>query len=137
MRLPYIRYTNLKSRIDMIVIIGRTTFKTISDRDESLAALMAAAAPTLQEPGVMVYKSTIDPKDPLVLHAVEIYSSQEAVYSHIYSEHMATLVAAISHIEADVKLKGFEGDLTPCDLSVFFGASGGHEGSKIALSVEQ
>jgi hypothetical protein len=24
---------------------------------------------------------------------------------------MATLVAAISHIEADVKLKGFEGDM--------------------------
>ncbi len=49
----------------MIVVIVSTTFEAPSDRDTMLPRLMASEALTRQEPGVVEYRVSLDPKNPL------------------------------------------------------------------------
>jgi len=124
----------------VIVIIAKTTLKSAKDRDVVLNALASATVPTLQEAGVVMYQTSIDPNDPLVLHALEIYDSEEALTAHITSRHMNALVSSISNIRADIVLKAYHGRMESFDLSAVLareeitGASGK---SNLSLSVRK
>ena len=97
----------------MIVIITTTTVKVPEERDRLLSALAKATPPTLREPGVLEYRSSMAPNDPSVVHAVEIYASEDAVLAHLRSDHMAVLVDEISDIRSEISGKGYRGDWSP------------------------
>jgi quinol monooxygenase YgiN len=101
----------------MIVIITKTTVEVPEERDRLLSALAKATPPTLREPGVLEYHSSMAPNDPSVVHAAEIYASKDALLAHLRSDHMAVLLDEISDIRSEVLAKGYRGELEPFDLS--------------------
>jgi quinol monooxygenase YgiN len=117
----------------MLTIIARTTFKSIADRDVMANALAISALKTVKEPGVLCYQFSIDRTDPLVINAVEIYRSMEAMEAHAASDHMAAVLEAIADIEADITLKGFKGEMEPFDLSTLHVTEGLAANSKMTI----
>jgi quinol monooxygenase YgiN len=101
----------------MIIILVKTKFQTLVERDRMVAALMKVAEPTRAEPGVVEYRCAVDPQDPLLLHGYEIYASEEAILSHNSSDHMTALIAEVSDVNAQISLKAYRGDLEPYDLN--------------------
>jgi len=121
----------------MIVIITTTTVEVPEERDRLLSALAKATPPTLREPGVLEYRSSMAPNDPSVVHAVEIYASEDAVFAHLRSDHMAVLVTEISDIRSEISVKGYRGELEPFDVSALLNQStlgGNPDGSGVSLS---
>jgi quinol monooxygenase YgiN len=66
----------------MIVIITTTTVEVPEERDRLLSALAKATPPTLREPGVLEYRSSMAANDPSVVHAVEIYASVAGIVGY-------------------------------------------------------
>lgn len=118
----------------MLVVIARTRFKTTADRDIMAAALAVSTASSVQEPGMVCYQSSIDPVDPLVLNAVEIYRGEQDMFDHVHSGHMATLMDAIADVEAEVTLRGLAGDLEPVDMDALLARGGLGGNGKITFS---
>jgi len=120
----------------MIIILAKIRFQSLSDRDHTLKERVESEEASRSEPGLIEYRSAIDPYDPLLLHALEIFTSGEAFIAHHESQHMKALVSRVGHIKTDVTAKAYQGDLTPFDLSklikhdTFSGADG-----KSAISV--
>jgi quinol monooxygenase YgiN len=100
----------------MIIILAKTKLKSIEDRNRLFEALEAATPATLEEPGVITYDHWIDHKDPLLLNAVDIYASEEAIKAHNKSEHIAALISSIAGVEADINLTAYQGDMKPFDI---------------------
>jgi quinol monooxygenase YgiN len=120
----------------MIIILAKIRFPSLADRDLVLKERAVSEKASQQEPGLIEYRSTIDPYDPLLMHALEIFVSGEAFTAHHASAHMKTLVSKIGHIKTEVTAKAFEGDLIPFDLGQLIKADtfGGESGSS-AISV--
>jgi quinol monooxygenase YgiN len=101
----------------MIVIITTTTVEVPEERDRLLSGLARATPPTLRESGVLEYRSSMAPNDPSVVHAVEIYASEDAILAHLRSDHMAVLLDETSDIRSEISVKGYRGELEPFDIS--------------------
>ena len=113
----------------MIVVIVSTTFEAPSDRDAMLPRLMASEALTRQEPGVVEYRMSLDPKNPLQQHGLEIYSSEKAMKDHLDSQHVRDLASAVAAMKGSISLTAYQGELEPVDLSHLLdpGPMGGSE----------
>ncbi|MGP0036288.1 MAG: putative quinol monooxygenase [Solirubrobacteraceae bacterium] len=101
----------------MIVVIVSTTFEAPSDRDTMLPRLMASEALTRQEPGVVEYRVSLDPKNPLQQHGLEIYSSEKAMKDHLDSQHVRDLASAVAAMKGRISLTAYQGELEAVDLS--------------------
>jgi len=97
---------------------------------------MASEVESHKEPGIIEYRSAIDLHDPLLMHVLEIFTSEEALITHHASQHMKTLASKIGHIKTEVIAKAFQGDLTPFDLGKLItpGTFSGERGNS-AISV--
>jgi hypothetical protein len=77
------------------------------------------------------------PNDPSVVHAVEIYASEDAVLAHLQSDHMAVLLNEISDIRSEISATGYRGELEPFDASALLNHAtlgGNPDGSGMSLS---
>jgi quinol monooxygenase YgiN len=122
----------------MIIILATLRFQSQNDRDHMLKDWMVAEEASRQEPGLIEYRSAIDPYDPLLMHVLEIFTSADAIIAHHASPHMKTLASRISHIKTDVTARALQGDLTPFDLGTLitpdtFSGEGG--GNAISVTV--
>lgn len=101
----------------MIILIVRSTFKTMSARDAMLAELTVVGVPTRAEPGVRAYQPAVDPDDPLSINVFELYESEDAMFAHFQAEHTVAFVERVSSIDKVVEITAFQGELRPYDLS--------------------
>jgi quinol monooxygenase YgiN len=100
----------------MIVVISSTSYRSSDDRDTIVPALLAAEAQAQSEPGVVVYRITIDARDPLRIHGLEIYASEEALRSHLNAPHIHELASASDDAGTTLRLTAYHGELAPLNL---------------------
>lgn len=120
----------------MIVVIVSTTFAAPRDRDTMLPRLMASQALTRREPGVVEYRMSLDPQNPLQQHGLEIYSSEQAMKDHLDSQHVRDLASAVAAMNASISLTAYQGELKAVDLSHLLDP-GPTRGSEIASRFER
>jgi quinol monooxygenase YgiN len=100
----------------VIVVITATTFASPRGRDAILPALLAAEALARDEPGVLEYRISADPHNPLRTHGLEIYESEDVLLEHLRLPHVRELASTSDTAGASLSLTAYEGDLRPFDL---------------------
>jgi quinol monooxygenase YgiN len=123
----------------MIIILAKIRFQSLADRDHVLKERVVSEAASREEPGLLEYRSAIDPYDPLLMHALEIFTSGDAFIAHHASPHMKMLVAKVGHIKTEVAAKAMQGDLTPFDLATLitpdtFSGEGGSNAISVTVA---
>jgi quinol monooxygenase YgiN len=114
----------------MFIVIARTTYGSIEDRDAIMKVSAVSSRETLKEPGVVFYQNAPDLDDPLVTNVVEIYDSEKSLIDHLTSSHMAELYKATESRTVHTEAKAYEGDMKSIDLSAImerFGVSDSDE----------
>lgn len=84
------------------MVSATITVVDVESRGAMLEALGKVRAATLLEPGVLEYRFTLDPTDPHVVHALEMYQSEQAVETHLLSPHVTKFLSSVGAIGADV-----------------------------------
>lgn len=106
----------------MIVLLVKAVLKTETDRDAMLRELRKMVPATLREPGVMAFTCAPDGEDPLVVRAVEVFQSEDAIVAHVEASHTVEMFTATAALNADVSVQGFQGDMAPFSLEALFAA---------------
>lgn len=100
----------------VIVVITSTTFRSPPDRDAVVQSLLAAQTRAQSEPGVVVYRVSLDPDNPLRVHGLEIYASPDALRNHLNTPYIHELTSASERTGATLNVTAYQGDLEPLEL---------------------
>jgi quinol monooxygenase YgiN len=82
----------------MIIISGHITFNPAKEAD-ALAIFAPLCATTRAEPGNLSYGFYLDPGEPGRVQVYEEWETQDALDTHMASEHMAGFLGALGTID--------------------------------------